>query len=106
MKLLGVSARACMMPSPIQPQEYSRSGDAEGVYTFLRNPNGNRNVLYLYLNSSEWNWNYHWLDNDFSDNNPAAVLATHFIPPLSGGVLFCKLPIPTTQHFSNFIKRH
>ena len=46
----------------------------------LRNPNGNRYVLYLYRNDDgSWNWNYNWLDNDFNDNNPAALSATLFI---------------------------
>lgn len=48
-------------------------------YTFLRNPNGNRYVLYLYWNDGKWNWNVNWLDNDFDQNNVSAVLATPFI---------------------------
>ena len=48
-------------------------------YTFLRNPNGNRYVLYLYWNDGQWNWNYNWLENDWNVNNPSAVLATIFI---------------------------
>jgi hypothetical protein len=50
-------------------------------YMFLRNPNGNRYVLYLYWNDGKWNWNVNWLDNDWNANNPSAVLATHFISP-------------------------
>src|SRR3989344_4685206 len=48
-------------------------------YTFLRNSNGNRYVLYLYWNDGAWNWNVNWLDNDWNANNPSAVLATLFI---------------------------
>lgn len=48
----------------------------------LRNPNGNRNVLYLYWNDGQWNWNYNWLDNDWDADDPSAVLATLFISPL------------------------
>jgi len=51
-------------------------------YTFLRNPDGNRYVLYLYWNDGEWNWNYNWLDNDWNSNNPSAVLANLFISKL------------------------
>ena len=52
------------------------------LYTFLRNSNGDRYVLYLYWNDGKWDWNYNWLDNDFNVNNPSAVLATafHFSP--------------------------
>lgn len=48
-------------------------------YIILRNSDGNRYVLYLYWNDGAWNWNVNWLDNDWNDNNPSAVLATHFI---------------------------
>lgn len=51
------------------------------LYTFLRNPNGNRYALYLYWNDGKWNWNYNWLDNDFDASNPSAVLANLFISP-------------------------
>lgn len=54
-------------------------------HTILRNPNGNRYVLYLYFNDGRWNWNYNWLDNDWNAQNPSAVLATLFISlPVSG----------------------
>jgi len=51
--------------------------------THLRNPNGNRNVLYLYRNDDgSWNWNYNWVDNDnWNASYPAAVLATLSISP-------------------------
>ena len=47
--------------------------------TFLRNPNGNRHVLYLYRNGDKWDWNYNWLDNDWNASNLSAGLATLFI---------------------------
>ena len=48
--------------------------------TFLRNPNGNRYVLYLYRNDdSQWNWNQNWLDNDWNANNRSVSLANLFI---------------------------
>lgn len=52
--------------------------------TLLRNPNGNRNVLYLYRHDDgSWNWNYNWVDNDnWNASNPSAVLATLSISPL------------------------
>jgi hypothetical protein len=50
-------------------------------YTILRNPNGNRNILYLYRNDDgKWNWNYNWLDNDWNSDNPSA-LANLFVSP-------------------------
>jgi len=64
----------------------------------LRNPNGNRYILYLYRNDNgKWNWNYNWLDNDWNTDNPSAVLANPFISPptiLLGGVLFQNLSVP------------
>ena len=46
----------------------------KAFYIILRNPNGNRNVLYLYRNDDgSWNWNYNWLDNDWNDRNFTAV---------------------------------
>ena len=47
--------------------------EQETLYTILRNPNGNRYVLYLYWNDGKWRWNYNWLDNDWNDYNPSAV---------------------------------
>jgi hypothetical protein len=52
-------------------------------YTILRNPNGNRYVLYLYFNGGKWNWNYNWLDNDWNAKNLSAGLANLLISPLS-----------------------
>ena len=50
------------------------------LYIFLRNPNGNRYVLYFYRDSSGvWNLNYNWLDNHWNANNPSATLASFFI---------------------------
>jgi hypothetical protein len=51
----------------------------DGVSYIYRNPNGNLYVRYLYWNDGAWNWNYNWLDNDWNDQNPAAMLATLFI---------------------------
>lgn len=51
-------------------------------YTIFRNLDGKLYVLYLYWNDGQWNWNVNWLDNDWNDNNPSAVLATHFISQL------------------------
>jgi len=44
-----------------------------------RNSDSNPYVRYLNWNGDRWNWNYNWLDNDWDDNNPAAVLASGFI---------------------------
>jgi hypothetical protein len=61
------------------PESIQRVVAQKTLYTILRNPNGNRYVLYLYWNGGQWNWNYNWLDNDWSAHNPSAVLATLFI---------------------------
>ncbi len=46
----------------------------KAFYIILRNPNGNRCVLYLYRNDDgSWNWNYNWLDNDWNDRNFTTV---------------------------------
>ena len=69
-----------------------------------RNSDGNLYVRYLYWNDDRWNWSNNWLDNDWNVNNPAAVLATlSFLSYFCGRVLFCKLSIPTTEHFSYLI---
>lgn len=44
-----------------------------------RDSDDNLYVRYLYFNDGEWNSNHNWLDNDWNDNNPAAVRATLFI---------------------------
>lgn len=44
-----------------------------------RSADDNLYVRYLNWNGGRWDWNYNWLDNDFKDNNPAAVSATLFI---------------------------
>ena len=52
----------------------------KAFHTILRNPNGNRNVLYLYRNDDgEWNWNYNWLDNDWNTGSLSAGRAIIFI---------------------------
>ena len=54
---------------------------------YLRNPDGNRYVLYLYFNGVEWNWNYNWLDNHWNSDNPSVALEIFFISPFSGSFL-------------------
>lgn len=51
-----------------------------------RNSNGNLYVRYLYWNDDRWNWNNNWLDNNFNDNNPAALSCNcpHFSPYFLG----------------------
>lgn len=44
--------------------------------TPLRNPDGNRFVLYLYWSGGQWNWDCSWLDFEFGDSGPSAVLAS------------------------------
>ncbi len=105
------------MPNTIQLQELLRSTQGvvewEALYTILRNPNGNRYVLYLYWNDGKWNWNYNWLGNEWNVSNQSAVLATMSF--LKADIyrllvfLFClllrKLPMPSTQHSPYLIKR-
>lgn len=63
------------------PESIRRVVSRKALCTLLRNPNGNRNVLYLYRqDDGSWNWNYNWVDNDnWNAGYPAAVLATHFV---------------------------
>ena len=44
-----------------------------------RNADGNLVVRYLNWYGNRWDWNYNWLDNDWNDNNPAALSATLFV---------------------------
>jgi hypothetical protein len=114
MKILGIECHGITMPNSIQSRE-ARLRCVQGVvaqaalYTILRNPNGNRYVLYLYWNGGKWNWNYNWLDNDHGVGNPSAGLANLFISLQSifffgWRVLFCKLPVPSAEHFASLIQ--
>lgn len=56
--------------------------DWKGKYVFFwgtvyRNSRGNLYVRYLYWRGDEWRWVYNWLDNNFNNNNPAAVRASN-----------------------------
>lgn len=42
----------------------------------LRDPHGRRYVLSLYWHGKAWYWDIHWFYNDFSADNPSAVLAS------------------------------
>jgi hypothetical protein len=44
--------------------------------TVLRDPSGNRCVLYLYWSEGQWDWSGNWLDDYFSADDPSAVLAS------------------------------
>ncbi len=44
--------------------------------TVLRNPLGNRYVLFLCWNGGEWYWSYYWLELDWPVFDPSAVLAS------------------------------
>lgn len=44
--------------------------------TVLLSPDGNRYVLFLYWRGGVWNWSGHWLNGDWDDINPSAVLAS------------------------------
>lgn len=59
--------------------------------THDRNSDGNLYVRYLYWNDGQWNWNYNWLDNEWDDQNPAAVSASLFIAPLDAFLGSCVL---------------
>ena len=51
----------------------------DGASYVYRNSNDDLYVRYLYWNDGAWNWNYNYLDNDWNDQNPSAILATLFI---------------------------
>ena len=56
------------------------NGNTRFIYfdgTILRNPNGDRFVLYLYFEDGEWDWHYCWLGFDWFSYNPSAVLASN-----------------------------
>ncbi|MBI5465973.1 MAG: hypothetical protein HY974_01640 [Candidatus Kerfeldbacteria bacterium] len=45
--------------------------------TIYRGSGGDLYVRYLYWGGDRWDWDYcYWLDGDWDDNNPAAVLAS------------------------------
>jgi hypothetical protein len=78
-------------------------------YTILRNPNGNRNILYFNRNDDgKWNWNYNWLDNQWNADNPSAGCANLFISlPLFfiGRVFLCQnTSTPASQISADFIQ--
>ena len=50
---------------------------------FVQNRDGNLNVPYVYWNDGQVYLNWNWLDNDWNDNNPAALSATLFISLLT-----------------------
>ena len=54
-------------------------GGFDDILYANRDSDGNLYVRFLYFNDGAWNRNYNWLDNDWNDNNPAALLATYFI---------------------------
>jgi len=62
----------------------------KALYAILRDPNGNRYVLYLNFNGDKWNWNYNWLDNDWNDDSLSAV---------SPETLFISLPFSYQESF-------
>lgn len=55
------------------------NGDTRCIFfdgTVLRDSGGNRFVLYLYWNDGAWLWRMFWLDNNWNDSSPSAVLAS------------------------------
>ncbi len=44
--------------------------------TILRDPDGSRDVVYLYWSGGRWRWSYDWLEDDWSADDPSAVLAS------------------------------
>ena len=70
-----------------------------------RNADGNLYVRYLNWNGDRWDWSYNWLDNDWNDNNPAAVSAIlSFLSSFGGRVLFCELTHPATEISTDFFQ--
>lgn len=75
--------KAFEMPNTIQPGEHSMGGGTGDIPYANRDANGNRYVRYLYFSDGAWRSNYNWLENDWNDNNPAALRATRFISLLA-----------------------
>lgn len=44
--------------------------------TILRDPFGDRGVLYLYWDVGRWDWDCYWLEGDWDAHDPSAVLAS------------------------------
>lgn len=74
--------------------------------TIYRDSDGNLNVRYLNWDGTQWNWNYNWLDNDWNDDNPAAVSDDFFVssPHYFGGVSLddsCLIQPPSIRPISS-----
>ena len=55
--------------------------DSKGKFVFFwgtiyRNSDGNLYVRYLRWSGGRWGWGYHWLDDNWRDFSPAALLAS------------------------------
>ena len=102
-----------MMPKPAEPPQTTQRAFEGWWYRWHfiqdRNSDGNLYVRYLYWNDDRWNWNNNWLDNDWNDDNPAALRATLFISrsvSRLGRVLLCQLSIPSAEHPADLFKRN
>lgn len=92
------------MPDQIQLQEYSRGGDVDDISC---NSDGNPNLLNANRNDDGRWLNANWNDPDDRwnrDNGFAFVVSqiSLFLSQFRGRVLFCKLPVPTAEHFPGF----
>jgi len=55
------------------------NGDTRFIFfdgTILRDPNGDRGLLYLYWHVGMWNWDVYRLDNDWYNNDLSVVLVS------------------------------
>ena len=96
------------MPHTIQPQEHSRGS---GIRMYLAHSDGDPNLLSANRNDGSWLNTYNGnSDNEWNRDNGFAFLRPQLssFPRQSGGVLFTKLlgklPIPTTELSTHFIK--
>lgn len=63
------------------PESWKEKTDGNVTFIFfdgtvLRSPGGGRYVLYLYWDDGRWGWYYSWLEDDWSVDDPSAVLAS------------------------------
>ena len=63
------------------PESWKEKTNGNTTYVFfdgttLRGPFGRRIVLYLFFRDGKWYWYYCWLEDDWHDNSPSAVLAS------------------------------
>lgn len=75
-----LSCKSAGKPKDSILEHLRRSGKIGTVVYFfgrtLRNPDGDRCVLFLCFSSGEWDWCYYWLGYYWNDGDPSVALAS------------------------------